>query len=207
LGVAQIDAPWLPHKHQGVTAHRTQQRNNMAPPQNERSSVKAGVGEGLQSFRVNRNLPEGRYLLMKVFSGLEDVESLNAYVGNPTWLRRILEETEVMLSQDTGYMYVNDGDGSLVVGLEYLQTADVRYLYLDVIHELAHVKQYLDGRELFDENYSYVDRPTEVEAYQCTVKEARKIGMADDAIAEYLYVEWITRKEHARLLRTLGVVS
>lgn len=160
----------------------------------------------MQSFRVNRDLPEGRYRLREVFSGLEEVESLNAYVGSPPQLRLILEETDVTLSQDTSYMYVNDGDGSLVVGLGYLQTADAHYLYLDVIHELAHVKQYLDGRELFDEQYNYVDRPTEIEAYQCTVKEARKIGLADDAISEYLYVEWITRKEHARLLKTLGVV-
>lgn len=160
----------------------------------------------MQSFRVNRDLPEGRYRLREVFSGLGEAESLTAYVGSSAQLRRILEETDVTLTQDTSYMYVNDGDGSLVVGLGYLQTADAHYLYLDVIHELAHVKQHLDGRELFDENYSYVDRPTEIEAYQCTVKEARKIGMADDAIAEYLYVEWITRKEHARLLKTLGVV-
>lgn len=161
----------------------------------------------MESFRVNRDLPEGRYRLREVFSGLEQVESLNAYIGSPAQLGRILEETDVTLTQDTSYMYVNDGDGSLVVGLEYLQTADARYLYLDIIHELAHVKQYLDGRELFDENYSYIDRPTEIEAYQCTVKEARKLDMADDAIAEYLHVEWITRKEHARLLKTLGVVA
>lgn len=102
-------------------------------------------------------------------------------------------------------MYVNDEDGSLVVGLEYLMTADARYLYLDVIHELVHVKQYLEGKELFDESYSYVDRLTEIEAYRCAVEEGRKIGMTDDDIAEYLYVEWITRKEHARLLKTLGV--
>jgi hypothetical protein len=161
----------------------------------------------MQSFRVNRHLPEGRYRLREVFSGLEEAESLYAYIGNPTQLKRIMDETDVTLTQDTSYMYVNDGDGSLVVGLGYLQTADAHYLYLDIIHELAHVKQYLDGRELFDENYGYVDRPTEIEAYQCTVKEARKLGMADDAIAEYLYVEWITRKEHARLLKTLGVVA
>ncbi|MGA2972425.1 MAG: hypothetical protein ABSE39_07355 [Candidatus Bathyarchaeia archaeon] len=159
----------------------------------------------MQSFRVNRDLPEGRYRLREVFAGLKEVEPLNAYVGSSKQLGKILEETDVTLTPDTSYMYVNDGDGSLVVGLDYLKTADAHYLYLDVIHELAHVKQYLDGRELFDESYSYVDRPTEIEAYQCTVKEARKIGMADDAIAEYLYVEWITRGEHARLLKALGI--
>lgn len=160
----------------------------------------------MQSFKVNRDLPEGRYRLIDVFSGLEEAESLGTCVGNAKLLARILRETEVTLSPEDGYMYVNDGDGSLVVGLEYLRKADVHYLYLDIIHELVHIKQYLEGKELFDNRYSYVDRPTEVEAYQCCVEESRKLGMTDDALAEYLYVEWITRKDHARLLKTLGVL-
>jgi hypothetical protein len=27
------------------------------------------------------------------------------------------------------------------------------------------------------------------------------------AITEYLYIEWVTRKEHARLLKTLGIFA
>ncbi len=123
-------------------------------------------------------------------------------------LRRILGETEVTLTANgTRYMHVNDEDGSLVVGLKYLRDADERYLYLDIIHELIHVKQYLDGRELFDDEYSYADRPTEIEAYQYTVEECRTLGMTDEEIAKYLYVEWITGKEFARMLETLGVIS
>jgi hypothetical protein len=159
----------------------------------------------MQSFKVNRDLPEGRYRLREVFSGFEDVEQLKRSVGKSVVLKKIINGTYVTLTPDTRYMYVNDEDGSLVVGSDYLRNADTRYLYLDLIHELVHVKQFLDGKKLFDESYSYVDRPTEIEAYQCAVEEGRKIGMDDNAIAEYLYVEWITRKEHARLLRTLGV--
>lgn len=170
------------------------------------SSNQTLVGLGfVQGFRVNRDLPEGRYRLREVFSGLSTVQPLIKCVSNPDQLRRILTETYVTLTPDTSYMYVNDEDGSLVVGSGYLRTADTRYLYLDIIHELVHVKQYLDGRPLFDNGYSYVDRPTELEAYQCTIEEARKIGMNDDDLAEYLYVEWITRKDHAKLLKTLGV--
>jgi hypothetical protein len=160
----------------------------------------------MNSYKINRELLGGRYKLREVFSGLEGVEPLTKCIGNSGLLEKIVERTEVTLTEDTNYMYVNDEDGSLVVGLSYLKTADARYLYLDVIHELVHVKQYLDGRELFDESYSYVDRPTEIEAYRCTVEEARRIGMSDDALKDYLYVEWITRKEHERLLKALGVV-
>lgn len=158
------------------------------------------------SFKVNRDLPAGRYRLAQVFSGLEDLQPLNKCVPDPSLLRKILDETEVTLTVDgTRYMHINDEDGSLVVGLKYLREGDERYLYLDIIHELVHVKQYLDGKELFDEEYSYADRPTEIEAYQCTVEEGRRLGMSEEAIARYLYVEWMTRKEFARMLETLGV--
>ena len=120
-------------------------------------------------------------------------------------MKQILEETQVTLTDEDWYMYINDEDGSLVVGLDYLKTGDSKHLYLDAIHELVHVKQFLQGKNLFDHSYSYVDRPTEIEAYRCCVEEGRKIGMPESEIAEYLYVEWITRQDHARLLKTLGV--
>ena len=135
------------------------------------------------------------------------METLNRYVGDPFLLGKILEATEVTVTAQADYMHVNDMDGSLFVGLEYLRNGELRHLYLDIIHELIHIRQYLEGKELFDEKFSYVDRPTEIEAYQCAVDEARKIGMSEDAIADYLYVEWITTNEHGRLLKTLGVRS
>jgi len=156
-------------------------------------------------FSANRSLPEGNYSLRDVFSGLEDVEALVKCVGDQLKLKRILDGTRVTLKDEDGYMYVNDEDGSLVVGLEYLKSGEEAHLYLDVIHELVHVKQFLQGRDLFDHKYSYVDRPTEIEAYRCCIEEGRKIGMSEGAIAEYLYVDWITKADHARLLKTLRV--
>ena len=157
------------------------------------------------AFTANRSLPEGSYDLREVFSGLDEVEPLIKRMGGASALRTILDRTRVTLKDEDGYMYVNDEDGSLVVGLEYLKSGEEVHLYLDVIHELVHVKQFLQGRDLFDRRYSYVDRPTEIEAYRCCVEEARKIGMPEGAIAEYLYVEWITMADHARLLNTLRV--
>ena len=156
-------------------------------------------------FAANRSLREGSYNLRDVFSGLDDVEPLIKCIGDESTLRRILDRTRVTLKDEDGYMYVNDEDGSLVVGLEYLKSGEEVHLYLDVIHELVHVKQYLQGLDLFDRRYSYVDRPTEIEAYRCCVEEGRKIGMSEAAIAEYLYVEWITRADHDKLLKTLRV--
>jgi len=146
-------------------------------------------------------------LLRDIFSGLQHIEILARYIDDPSLLGKILEGTEVTITKQADYMHVNEKDGSLFVGLEYLHNGELRHLYLDIIHELIHIRQYLEGKELFDQKFNYVDRPTEIEAYQCAVDEARKIGMTEETIADYLYVEWITTKEHERLMKTLGVRS
>ena len=51
----------------------------------------------------------------------------------------------------------------------------------------------------------YVDRPTEVEAYRNTVNEARKQGMSDEEIYEYLRTEWMSVEELRRLATSVGV--
>lgn len=102
-------------------------------------------------------------------------------------------------------MYVDDSDVFIVIGMEHLRTADVRTLYLDIIHELMHVKQLMDGRDVYDERYEYVDRQTEIEAYQVVVDEARLLGMTDEAIMDYLDVEWVTKDGLRRLASRLGV--
>ena len=115
-------------------------------------------------------------------------------------VRRIFgEKTEEVLSilrvEFTwlgGYMWVNDTDGHLMISSSYLSQGDKVDIYLDLIHELVHVRQFMDGKELFDEHYSYIDRPTEVEAYRCSVEEARRLGLSDQRICHYLKTEWMS---------------
>ena len=79
-------------------------------------------------------------------------------------------------------MYVDGADGHLVISKGYLNTGNKTDIYLDLIHELCHVKQFMDGKELFDPRYEYVDRPTEIEAYRYSVQEARRIGLPEERI-------------------------
>ena len=103
-----------------------------------------------------------------------------------------------------GYMYVDGADGHLVISKSYLNTGDKTDIYLDLIHELCHVKQFMDGRELFDPRYDYVDRPTEVEAYCYAVKEARRIGLSEERIRCYLQTEWMGPEDLKRLIENIG---
>ena len=86
-----------------------------------------------------------------------------------------------------------------------MRKSDSRILYLDIIHELVHVRQQREGLDLYDKSYSYVERPTEIEAYEIAVKEAKRLDMTDKEILDYLHVEWITPEEHKRLASRLGI--
>ena len=99
----------------------------------------------------------------------------------------------------------HDEDGHVNIGKEYLAHGEEEYLYLDILHELVHVRQFREGRELFDTKYEYVERPTEVEAYEFVVREARILGFSDARIYDYLQVEWVTKGQQEDLARRLGV--
>ena len=73
-------------------------------------------------------------------------------------------------------MRVSNHDGHLMINPDYFMAADFTDLYLDVIHELVHVRQFLDGKRS-DSQTAYVERPLEIEAYNITVEEARNIGL------------------------------
>jgi len=104
-----------------------------------------------------------------------------------------------------GYMGVDDNDGHLMVNKSYLNSGDKTDIYLDVVHELCHVKQHLDGKELFNPIYDYVDRPTEVEAYRYTVKEAKRLGLSNERILRYLQTEWMSDEDLKRLVKNIGI--
>jgi hypothetical protein len=159
----------------------------------------------MNSFVVNRTKTRGLYRLSDIFAGLKDSRAMAELSEDEMEKNRILNETIVEIVDSEDYMYVNQDDGRLVVGNRYLKEASEQFLYLDVVHELVHVKQFWRGLNLYDPRYDYVDRPTEIEAYKLTVKEARRLGMNDFEIADYLLVEWITKEDRDTLARRLGV--
>jgi hypothetical protein len=147
---------------------------------------------------IRRDVMAGSYPFTELFKGFEAVETIRSLFGEKT--ERILAEIRVDVQGRPGYLRVDDETGNIVVSGEYLRTGKERSLYLDVIHELVHVRQFMEGKELFDGRFNYVDRPTEIEAYRTGVIEGRKIGMNDDDLTEYFRVEWLTEEDFGRLL-------
>jgi ribosomal protein S18 acetylase RimI-like enzyme len=139
----------------------------------------------------------------EVFSGFERVESVRRLFGSET--DKVVARLKISLDSPRGYLRVDGETGNIIINPEYLRTGHERHLYLDAIHELAHVKQFREGKELYDRRYAYFERPTEIEAYKVAVEEARRIGMDDEEIVEYLRVEWVTEDEFERFVSLMRI--
>jgi hypothetical protein len=158
-------------------------------------------------FRIDRGLEPGQYHLADVFADIRTYGILSDIFADAEEIDRVVERTKVFVADRPHEMFVDNDDASITIGLKHLRCASDEFLYLDIIHELCHVKQQMQGRNLYDRSKAYVDRETEIEAYQVTVQEARRIGLNDDAISCYLRVSWITPEEHKRLVRRLDVTE
>jgi len=137
------------------------------------------------------------------FTGFEKVEAVKRLFGEKT--EEVLRNLQVQFMWAGGYMGVNASNGHLMVNSKYLTNGNRIDVYLDIIHELVHVKQRMQGKELFDSRYSYTERPTEVEAYDYAVQEARRLGLKDQRICQYLKTEWMSDTAFRQLAKTLGV--
>jgi hypothetical protein len=137
------------------------------------------------------------------FKGLEKVETVRKIFGEKT--EEVLANLRVEFTWVRSYMWVSGADGHLTISSYYLNNGDKVDIYLDLIHELTHVRQFMEGKELFDANYNYIDRPTELEAYRYAVEEARHLGLSDERICRYLKTEWMSNEDLKRLAKTLGV--
>ena len=158
----------------------------------------------LPDVQVPTNVPIAVHPFTEFFKGFEKLPIIIEIFGNET--ERILGGLKVeFFSSKFGYMGVSDEDGHLIVSAYYLRDGDPVSKYLDVVHELVHVRQFSEGKPLFDEAYEYHERPTELEAYRHAVKEARRLGMSDSEIFDYLKVDWMSEDEVRKLARNLSV--
>jgi len=163
-----------------------------------------------RTFRLMRKLRLTRMLrlgtstgtFLDYFKGFEKSQAVRGLFEDKT--DEILRNLKVEFIW-FGYMGVDDNDGHLRINERYLSRGDKTDIYLDVVHELCHVKQHSEGKELFNPGYDYVDNPTEVEAYRYTVKEAKRLGLSDERILSYLQTEWMSHSDLKRLVKNIGI--
>jgi hypothetical protein len=155
------------------------------------------------NVKVLRKAKVSTHPFTDYFKGFENVKAIRAIFGSKT--EKILQNLKVEFYGRQGYMGVSNKDGHLIISANYMNNGEFIDIYLDIIHELTHVKQFMDGKELFDNHYKYIERPTEIEAFHNAVLEARRLGLDEDRICEYLKTEWMTYEELLKLATTLQV--
>lgn len=184
--------------------------------------ARKSANEPPAGFSVNRTLGPGRYKLLEAFPGLDKLPAFLAITTkDPGGVKGILEAFVEVVKDDI-WMYVAprtlppgsrehwspviSGDSDVVVvGHAHLAESAPILLYMDILHELCHVAQRHRGIELWDPKYDYVDRPTELEAYQFVIDEGKKLGATKPFLKEYLKVEWVSDEDYERLLQKMGL--
>ncbi len=114
-------------------------------------------------------------------------------------ISRLLEKARVRIEPSDGYVWVDDEAPAIVLAERYYRRGSPRDLYLDLLHELTHLRQLAEGQRLWDETFHYVDRPTEIEGYAVAIEEGRRLGMTEAALARHLSNPWMTAADVARL--------
>ncbi len=166
---------------------------------------------------VNRETPSPSSLpFVDVFKGFEKVAAVREVFGEET--DKVIGKLRVTLIPSR-YMYmgVSDQDGNLNVGTYHLRHSELKILYLDVVHELFHVGQFMRDKEWFGREHQkylkktgfdvslYYKSPIEIPAYKHAADEAKRIGMARNEIAEYLKIGPVDPKVFAVFLRAVGL--
>jgi hypothetical protein len=162
-------------------------------------------------LQIDRKLGIDRLLFIKgttrpftdYFKGLEKAKAVRQIFGEKT--DEVLRNLKVEFTWLGGYMWTSSHDGHITISSHYLNDGDRIDIYLDLIHELVHVKQFMEGKKLFDANYSYTERPTEIEAYRHAVEEAKRLGLNDERICQYLKTEWMSYEDLKNLAKILNV--
>ena len=71
--------------------------------------------------RVNRRIAAGRHPLTKVFPGIDEDAGFRGLFGDGA-RQEVLEACSIEAVREDMYMYIDDSDGHIVAGLEYLRT-------------------------------------------------------------------------------------
>ncbi|MGI0140148.1 MAG: hypothetical protein ACREBT_03235 [Thermoplasmata archaeon] len=173
-------------------------------------------------FQIERAIALGRHAILDVFPGLDRLPIAKRVESDPRQRKALFRQTTVQVIAGDVWMYVapqalppgfrrrwkpvvTPEEDCIVVGRKHLSTSPALTVYMDIYHELCHVRQRREGANLWEPGVGYVERWTEIEAYRVVVEDARRLGASEAFLREYLEVEWINRREHADLLRKLGV--
>jgi hypothetical protein len=153
--------------------------------------------------QVVRTLGSGTYPYRSLLPRFEQSPAARRIETAAVPLSALLDSARVRIKQHKGYCYVDVQIPAIVLSEDYYARANPLDLYLDLAHELTHLRQLSEGKNLWDHSIHYVDRPTEIEGYAVAVEEGLRLGMTEADIIHHLSNPWLDDSEVARLRKNI----
>ena len=155
--------------------------------------------------RIIRSLPRGEHPYLALLPRISESPAVRRIESPVMPLARLLETARVRIKPGEGFVWIDHEARSVILIEQYYRSGHPRDLYLDLLHELTHLRQLADGQDLWDKRHSYVDRPTEIEGYAIAIEEGCRLGMTEEEILHHLSNPWMTDAEVRRLRRNVDL--
>jgi hypothetical protein len=149
--------------------------------------------------QVVRNLSCGMHPYRSLLMQLEDSPAVRRIETQTLSIEKIIDDARVRIKPGDGYLWVDIKLPAIVLIEGYYRLANPIDLYLDLAHELTHLRQFAEGKDIWDHSLDYVDRPTEIEGYAVAVEEGLRLGMTETEIMRHLSNPWMNDSEITRL--------
>jgi len=153
--------------------------------------------------QVVRTLESGTYPYLSLLPRFAESPAARRIETPAIPLKALLDSARVRIKPHKGYCYVDVIIPAIILSEDYYAHANPLDLYLDLAHELTHLRQLAEGQNLWDHSIHYVDRPTEIEGYAVAVEEGLRLGMTEAEIIRHLSNPWLNDDEVARLRRNI----
>ncbi len=152
---------------------------------------------------VVRTLGRGMHPYRSLLPRLEESPAARRIASSATLLGPLLDAARVGIKPREGYCFVDVKIPAIILSEDYYHEANPLDLYLDLTHELTHLRQLAEGMNLWDHSLHYVDRPTEIEAYAVAVEEGLRLGMTEDEVIHHLSNPWLSDAEVIHLRKNI----
>jgi len=154
---------------------------------------------------VNRSLGCGLHHYRLLLPRFEESPTVRRIETPDIPIGPLLDEARVKIKKGEGYLYVDVKIPAIILIEDYYHKANALDLYIDLAHELTHVRQMLEGKNIWDHSLDYVDRPTEIEGYAVAVEEGIRLGMTEEQVIQHLSNPWLSDEEVIRLRRNIDM--
>jgi hypothetical protein len=153
--------------------------------------------------QVVRTLGSGTHPYRSLLPRFEESPAARRIETPAIPLTLLLDSARVRIKPHKGYCYVDVNIHAIVLSENYYARGNPLDLYLDLAHELTHLRQLAEGKNLWDHSIHYVDRPTEIEGYAVAVEEGLRLGMTEADVIHHLSNPWLNSDEVARLRKNI----